>query len=184
MQSAEDDELDAMGLSSRMYNNVLDADASDETYDDWADRIFKEYWRSRRPTRPTTPRENPNTEHKSGWGNLGNLDEKKVKKPDTKKKKRAYEKFCERYLDSKEKLISERCLPFTARTTPDDVIDALLEGKEGEAELKGAVREELRRWHPDKFAQKYGARFAEGEKDTIMAVVTHVSQSLINYGRR
>ena len=41
-----------------------------------------------------------------------------------------------------------------------------------------AVREALRRWHPDKFEQRFGHRLAEAERPAILDRVKQISQSL------
>ncbi len=41
-----------------------------------------------------------------------------------------------------------------------------------------AIREALRRWHPDKFGQKFGANLYEAHRDKILAKVKVVSQAL------
>ena len=41
-----------------------------------------------------------------------------------------------------------------------------------------AVREALRRWHPDKFGQRFGARLAAVDRDRILERVKAVSQAL------
>ena len=49
--------------------------------------------------------------------------------------------------------------------------------------VKMRIREELRRWHPDKFFQKLGLRVAEEEKEQVMEKVKSVSQALNDYGK-
>ncbi len=41
-----------------------------------------------------------------------------------------------------------------------------------------AVREALRRWHPDKFGQRFGSRLAAADRDRILERVKAVSQAL------
>ena len=43
------------------------------------------------------------------------------------------------------------------------------------------IKDEIRRWHPDKFKQKLGVRFVKGEKDLIMNRVTIISQAINVY---
>ena len=40
------------------------------------------------------------------------------------------------------------------------------------------MREALRRWHPDKFGQRFGARLAAADRDRILEQVKVVSQAL------
>ena len=49
--------------------------------------------------------------------------------------------------------------------------------------VKIRIREEVRRWHPDKFLQKLGLRVVKGERDQVMERVKSVSQALNDYGK-
>ena len=43
------------------------------------------------------------------------------------------------------------------------------------------IKDEIRRWHPDKFKQKLGGKFVAEDKDLIMERVKTVSQALNAY---
>ncbi len=47
-----------------------------------------------------------------------------------------------------------------------------------DATRQKAVREALRRWHPDKFGQRFGASLYEPHREKILARVKVVSQAL------
>ena len=49
--------------------------------------------------------------------------------------------------------------------------------------IKRKIREEVRRWHPDKFKQKHGQDIYKVELLAVMERVKHVSQALNQYGR-
>ena len=49
--------------------------------------------------------------------------------------------------------------------------------------MKRRIREEIRRWHPDKFKQKHGHRVHKVEFIAVMDRVKHVSQALNDYGK-
>ena len=53
----------------------------------------------------------------------------------------------------------------------------------GAEEVKKKIREELRRWHPDKFWQKMSHRVALKDKEAVMERVKRVSQALTNFGK-
>ena len=53
----------------------------------------------------------------------------------------------------------------------------------GAEDIKKKIREELRRWHPDKFWQKMSHRIAVEDKEAVMERVKRVSQALTNYGK-
>ena len=50
------------------------------------------------------------------------------------------------------------------------------------ATIKRAIREAIRRWHPDKFKQKLGPRILKTEFSEVMERVTYVAQALNNFG--
>ena len=49
--------------------------------------------------------------------------------------------------------------------------------------VKRQIREEVRRWHPDKFRQKLGRDISKVELPAVMERVKHVSQALNQFGR-
>ena len=49
--------------------------------------------------------------------------------------------------------------------------------------VKRQIREEVRRWHPDKFRQKLGRDIYKVELPAVMERVKHVSQALNQFGR-
>ena len=65
------------------------------------------------------------------------------------------------------------------------ILDIMLElvKDSGAEEVKKKIREELRRWHPDKFWQKMSHRVALKDKEEVMERVKRVSQALTNYGK-
>ena len=67
----------------------------------------------------------------------------------------------------------------------EDVVNILLKDvmSRERSVVKMRIREELRRWHPDKFFQKLGLRVAEEEKEQVMEKVKSVSQALNDYGK-
>lgn len=81
-------------------------------------------------------------------------------------------------------------VPITADTIPflgfhqEEVVSALLwEVRGGEAkEVRERIREEVRRWHPDKFIQKLGGRIVAEEREQVMERVKNVAQAINDYG--
>jgi hypothetical protein len=51
-------------------------------------------------------------------------------------------------------------------------------GASSGSEQKQRLRKELMRWHPDKFAGKFGRRVVEGDRDRIMERVKELGQAL------
>ena len=51
----------------------------------------------------------------------------------------------------------------------------------GEDPVNKKIRDEIRRWHPDKFKQKLGGKFVAADKDLIMERVKTISQALNGY---
>ena len=46
-----------------------------------------------------------------------------------------------------------------------------------------AIRDAIRLWHPDKFAQMFSQRIPSNESDRVMEIVHVVTQALLNYGK-
>ena len=70
-------------------------------------------------------------------------------------------------------------IPFDG-LSDDQIVHILIEDI-GEETVKKRIKDEIRRWHPDKFNQKLGGKFVAGDKDLIMDRVKTVSQALNAY---
>ena len=162
------------------------SEPSEETYDTWADRIYREF--SGRRNRDKVLHKNENTK--------GRSSQKKTLKPDIDltEAKRSYDllkeqrkikkqkALCEHLFNSKEpiKLVT---MPYRDMTAEDILEIVLEESKTDASAIKKRIREELLRWHPDKFKQKLSDRIESGDVDSVMSHVKNVSQILINYGK-
>ncbi len=158
-----------------------------ETYDDWADRIYKEFSRRRqqRQQQEQVQKQQPpkSPEKPQEWP--PQLPKKlKLETPASQLRKR-YLEFVRGVLDDPSVKISLKGLPFSKSTGQREVAEAIFgdfDEEEEEGRSKTAIRKALLTWHPDKFTQRFGPRFAPGQKDRICEVIVHVSQSLLAAG--
>ena len=49
---------------------------------------------------------------------------------------------------------------------------------------KTVIREQQRRWHPDKFSQHYGQCLCEDDREKILEHVKQLSQSINDFGKQ
>ena len=70
-------------------------------------------------------------------------------------------------------------IPFDG-LSDDQIVDILIEDID-EVPVKKKIKEEIYRWHPDKFRQKLGRHFVAADKDLIMERVKTISQALNSY---
>ena len=186
---AEDDLTDFVGSSSRYGSTGYD-DESRETYDEWADRIYHQFMRRGRPAPdPQLERKN-NSQPRSRMPKLEKPLRAKEEPKYQLRQDKLYKKFCCKFLDEdtllQERIIRVEDFPFTTQTDSNEIVTAICGSvsKELDATLaKKAIREELRRWHPDKFMQKYGRRLSIEDRGSIELIVTHISQALIQFGK-
>ena len=73
-------------------------------------------------------------------------------------------------------------LPFCLKSTADEIITLLL-SVSGETNKKKVLREAIRKWHPDKFIQMFSEKIDKHEFNDVIAIVNHVSQTLLLYGK-
>ena len=73
-------------------------------------------------------------------------------------------------------------LPFSKTSTADEIISLLVIGNEN-TDKKKILRDAIRKWHPDKFSQMFSERIDKNEFDDVINIVTHVSQTLLLYGK-
>lgn len=158
-----------------------------ESYDQWADRIFQEYSKRNRnfvnEKKLLNDKADPHSSSKSEPKATKQL---KLNLPNSSKNKTTKDEF--RYEDV-EKLLSKNCtkpilvkslLPFHEKSTAECVIEAILSGK---PDKRIAIREAIRLWHPDKFAQMFRERIPSKENDRVMEIVHVVTRALLNYGK-
>jgi len=156
-----------------------------ESFGQFADRIYEELSARRRKLYAPVKTSRPHQERKSLKPNI-DLEEagknyELLKKANfTKKQKKMCKKIFE--LDGP---ISADDIPFQ-NMEASDILDVLLGddiaaiGAEG---AKKKIREELRRWHPDKFKQKNSDRIVVDQTELVMERVMRVSQVLISFGK-
>ncbi|KAK9845480.1 hypothetical protein WJX81_007540 [Elliptochloris bilobata] len=67
----------------------------------------------------------------------------------------------------------------TLSASESRTLDVLLHGAQGARERRAQLRQELLRWHADKFQAAHGPRLAPGERARILVRVTGISQLLM-----
>lgn len=147
-----------------------------ETYDEWADRIYNEFQKRHQKTSPRPGL--PKSEAKSSAFSELKLPAFKPKYPSTNNEK--IDKY--NALFAKKSIIHTRDLPFCLKSTADEIISLLL-SVSGDTNKKKVLREAIRKWHPDKFIQMFSEKIDKHEFNDVIAIVNHVSQTLLLYGK-
>ena len=159
-----------------------ETESTSETFDDWADRIFQEFYnkrkkswkRSEEKSLPKLRNLKPDLKSTEVDQNYKLLKEKKLREKQ--------EKLCERLFTTSD-VITLSDLPYKNMKAEEILEMVTCKCGSEPTEIKKRIREELLRWHPDKFRQKFGERIDKEEQDGVMEHVKHISQILINYGK-
>lgn len=147
-----------------------------ETYDEWADRIYNEF--NRRHQHKFTQPKNSEAKTQSSAYAETKLPPFKPKYPsENNVKLNKYNR-----LFTKKGTINISDLPFSKTSTADEIVSLLVIGNEN-TDKKKVLREAIRKWHPDKFSQMFSERIDKNEFDDVINIVTHVSQTLLLYGK-
>jgi len=155
-----------------------------ESFDDWADRIYSAFSGRRKALYAKPKQDNENQPSGSKKPKL-TLDPNKLAyiqlKENNEKKK--YQKMCRKIFESEDE-IGRDDIPLK-NLDISKIIDILLDDVKDKSkeEIKNKIREEVRRWHPDKFLQKIGERIVENEKSDVMDSVKAIAQALNSYGK-
>jgi hypothetical protein len=156
-----------------------------ESYNAWADRIYEAFTARHRPpppppTAPAAPRKPLAPE--ADPADLARAEEN-LRMLRLARLRERQRKMIERLFGSEEEVVAGS-LPFRG-AEDGEVLETLLEEVAGAGPevLKRRIREEIRRWHPDKFWQKVGHRVAADHKEEVMEGVKRISQALTNYGK-
>jgi len=162
-----------------------------ESYDSWADRIYSAF--SSRQRSLYLPKHVPKPEPDK-------LKEKKTLRPDKEPSsqenveklrqkralKRVRESYAKLFTDGQEEgaVIGSEDILYSELNAAQ-ILDLMLSEviDKGADEIKKCIREELRRWHPDKFKQKIGPRIKPEDMDSVMAKVKTIAQALTSYAK-
>lgn len=160
------------------FQHFESTEHTDESYDDWADRIFKEYLRKKNLSRPqvkiATETERPQTSRSAP-------KLKAIQVVETIDQGDLYLVKSAKLFESRDE-IELRDLPFNLTSSPEQIIESILSDCKSN-DIRSRLRDALRKWHPDKFSQFVEGRTKIEEREKILDVVTHVSQVLLNYGK-
>ena len=146
------------------------------------ERIYREFSRRSQVARRTAEDRNVDRRVVVVMGRMAEEDtvvEKDMEEADIRKEQRKCEKlFCS------STPITIAAIPFEGLCSRD-IVTILLRGvvMSQPAVVKTRIREEVRRWHPDKFLQKLGLRLVTEEKEEVMERVKCISQALNDYGK-
>ena len=170
-------------------------DDSRESYDAWADRIYAAYF-GRQGSRHVSAYKKKADRPEEGQDRSG--AKKSLKPPPSAKKsggsqsveklRKAQQHARIRNMYAKlfhtDEAITAGDIPF-GNLTPAEVMDIMLADclDRGRDEVKKCIREELRRWHPDKFRQKMGSRILASDTEAVMDKVKTIAQALTSYAK-
>lgn len=98
-----------------------------------------------------------------------------------KRRRSQYEKKFEALLasSSSDKLDFDD-IPWPSTGSTSDVVEALFadfSSRQSDA-YKKYLRDQQKRWHPDKFSQKFGTRISDHDRERILEKVKEISQAL------
>lgn len=152
-----------------------------ETYNEWADRIYAEFYNRRREKLPQKKPERLLTSDKVSEFQKTALPPSKPIYPV--KKDENVEKY--QTLFTTKNTVSTTELPFSTKSTAEEIVSLILKSNQciEESDQKKVLREAVRKWHPDKFSQMFYDKIKESDMRNVINIVTHVSQTLLVYGR-
>ncbi|XP_066472525.1 NF-kappa-B inhibitor-like protein 1 [Tiliqua scincoides] len=164
--------------------------SSTETYEDWADRIAREYKQKHRrreeihqqgpktePPKPSLKLRHALEEEHFQYEKRAQAKEEELKEA----KRQRYEEGCSRVFSA-----SSSCplhyadIPWPcSKGTPEEMAAVALHGTDPSDRVayRRFVRRQQALWHPDKFVQRCGTRLAEQDRRRILDTVTALSQS-------
>jgi len=172
--------------------------ADSESFDAWADRIYSAFSNRRKQlyARPKGTKEKKSKpDYNSSTSGSSSSKPKHNFKPDTSdeasrqnteklrqaKRAKKIEDKTKKLFDSEEEFgISD--LPYTGLQATE-ILDFMLTNRQGEKEMKKCIREQLLRWHPDKFKQKMASRVQTGELELVMEEVKRIAQAVIGFAK-
>jgi hypothetical protein len=147
-----------------------------ETYDEWADRIYNEFNKRHKKPPPT----NIKTKIEEKPSDFQQVILPPFKPIYQTEDIESVEKY--KRLFSMNERVNRKDLPFSESSTAEQIISLILKCSDHTGE-KTSLREAIRKWHPDKFSQMFNGRIEKCDIGDVMKIVTHVSQTLLVYGK-
>ena len=146
------------------------------------ERIYREFSRRSQVVRRTAEDRNMENRVVVFMGRMA-IEDTEVEKELEEAEIRKEQRKCEKLFGSSTPITIET-IPFKGLGSKE-VVTILLRGvvTSEPAVVKTRIREEVRRWHPDKFLQKLGLRLVSEEKEEVMERVKCISQALNDYGK-
>lgn len=178
-------------------------DPEPQTFDDWADRLAKEYagkraraagssWRGKAP-RAAEEQERKEKERREFQARLEAEHRQYLERAGRKAKelthsrKRRYERGCADVFGRGSAAVaggdrlSYADIPWPApKGTAEEMVAVILHGvdRSERAAYRRYLRQQQAVWHPDRFAQRCGERLAEADRQRILDTVMALSQAL------
>ena len=178
MAANEDDYFDRFGKFEQDYSF---RNEYNESYDEWADRIFTEYVKSRKSQKEIPAKVASSQEQQTPKKNKLKLKLKEEKGSSASRSCCIQDQLEKLFDADSTDVIKTKSLPFNEDSSADSIVSDLL-GQTSHGSRK-QIKDVIRSWHPDKFWQLFHHRIHSEHKDKIIRIVTHVSQALLNFGR-
>jgi len=173
-----------------------------ENFDAWADKIYASFSERRRRAYAPPPSKSKHvttsssnstnnsygfTQPKKRLGPQINPAQSQIntEKLRQEKRLRKVRELSNKLFNTNEQ-ISFADLPYVGMNA-HEILDAMLGGLSSsdneKDDVKKVIREEVRRWHPDKFKQKVGPRIESGDSDKVLDEVKRVAQAILSYAK-
>jgi hypothetical protein len=173
-----------------------------ENFDAWADKIYASFSERRRRAYAPPPSKSKHvttsssnstnnsygfTQPKKRLGPQINPAQSQIntEKLRQEKRLRKVRELSNKLFNTNEQ-ISFADLPYVGMNV-HEILDSMLGGLNGSVnekdDVKKVIREEVRRWHPDKFKQKVGPRIESGDSDKVLDEVKRVAQAILSYAK-
>ncbi|XP_068190573.1 NF-kappa-B inhibitor-like protein 1 [Antennarius striatus] len=182
-------------------DDFLPVDDDEEDFGDWADRIRKEYFdkkhaeaqrlaasssggkrRKSKQERAQEEQSNKELHERLQREHEEYLARGQRKEEETRRaKKRRYEEGCASTFHGGSMKLTYNDIPWPApRGTVQEMVDVMLHGVDRKdlPVFRKTLLKQQTLWHPDKFAQRCGARLDEKDKQRVLDTVTSLSQEL------
>lgn len=173
----------------RYSGGLQDEEDFTESYEDWSKRMQQEYHRKRRQ-HSSLPRSTKKAKVEDDFEAKLKRDREKMRQRYEENQKKAQHNFKrhkkDRYERKWEELNAKAAekplcfldIPWPFKDNVSELEDFLLHDVTDSDVRKKYLRDQMKKWHPDKFEQKFGNCVVPSEKEHIFLKVKQVSQQL------
>ncbi|XP_061189240.1 NF-kappa-B inhibitor-like protein 1 [Saccostrea echinata] len=175
---------------SRFTGDLSEEENFQESYSDWSERMHCEFHKKRKYStslpssskKPKSQEQDFNSKLRQEREKMRKKYEENQKKAQQNYKRHQKDVYERKWQELSEKIVEKQLhfsdIPWPFKKSVSELEDFLFHDLTESEARKKYLRDQVKRWHPDKFLQKFGNHILSTDKECVLQRVKQVSQEL------